>query len=129
MLWFERLFPPLMLLWPLAILLCVRPVPDRATDEAPALTRRTVLATLAAQLLMVLLQVASEAGLEGTLMLWHGWRPVVSVTRAASGPKGMISAPARTAIDAARDPRAFIRANATAAVTTSAMAATAAGVT
>lgn len=80
MIWFERLFPLVMVLWPAAVLACVRPLPGKVRPDAAVLARRAWLGTLAAVVVVGLCQWAAEAGLDGTPVLAHGWRVAVPLT-------------------------------------------------
>jgi len=79
MIWFQRLFPVFMVLWPAAFSVFVEPHRD-ADARAPVLARRLWLATLAALLVHAGVQAWIEAALPPQHWLRSGWPTAYAVS-------------------------------------------------
>lgn len=75
MLWFHRLFPAAMFLWPAALVLCLRPHPTRALAEAPERSRRVLAATAVALLVHAVVRATIERSTSLPAFWGVGWTP------------------------------------------------------
>jgi hypothetical protein len=73
MIWFNRLFPPFMVLFPLVFVLCTRAHPKRARDDAPRRMQRLWLVTLIALALHLVVQPWLESNPGSLEVLRRAW--------------------------------------------------------